>query len=61
MTVWMSKPIDQAPNAKGRKLREEGVAKARQRIGDYLFPKISAEVGGRRRLIDQPPILFHCR
>ena len=32
---------------------------ARRRIGEFLFPKISAEVGGRRRLLDQPPILFH--
>ena len=34
-------------------------AKARQRIGEYLFPKISAAVGGRHRLVDQPPLLFH--
>ncbi len=51
--------VDMAPNAKIRKLREELVAKAQQRIGDYLYPKISGEVGGRRRLIDQPPVLFH--
>jgi len=51
--------IDMAPNAKIRKFREEIVATAQQRIGDYLYPKISGEVGGRRRLIDQPPVLFH--
>ena len=51
--------IDMAPNAKIRKFREEVVGKAQQRIGDYLYPKISGEVGGRRRLIDQPPVLFH--
>jgi uncharacterized protein (DUF2252 family) len=51
--------IDMAPNAKIRKFREQLVAKAQQRIGDFLYPKISAEVGGRRRLIDQPPVLFH--
>ncbi len=51
--------IDTAPDAKARKRREEITAKARQRIGEFLFPKISAEIGGRRRLIDQPPILFH--
>ena len=51
--------IDMAPNAKYRKAREQLIAKAKTRIGDYLYPKISGEVGGRRRLIDQPPILFH--
>ncbi len=51
--------VDMAPDAKTRKFREEIVAKAQQRIGDYLYPKISGEVGGRRRLIDQPPVLFH--
>ncbi len=51
--------IDMAPNAKIRKLRKQIVARAQQRIGDYLYPKISGEVGGRRRLIDQPPVLFH--
>jgi len=51
--------IDMAPNAKIRKIREQLVAQAQQRIGDYLYPKISGEVGGQRRLIDQPPVLFH--
>ncbi|RPI45212.1 MAG: DUF2252 domain-containing protein [Betaproteobacteria bacterium] len=51
--------IDMAPNAKIRKFREEIADTARQRIGDQLYPKISGEVGGRRRLIDQPPVLFH--
>jgi uncharacterized protein (DUF2252 family) len=51
--------IDMAPNDKIRKVREEMVAKARQRITDFLYPQISEEVAGRRRLIDQPPALFH--
>lgn len=51
--------IDMAPTPKYRKAREELMAKARTRIGDYLYPQISDEVGGRRRLVDQPPILFH--
>jgi uncharacterized protein (DUF2252 family) len=48
-----------APTAKIRKFREQLFAQAKQRVGDYLYPKISGEVGGRRRLIDQPPVLFH--
>ena len=64
MDVWYDRLdaqaiIDMAPNAQIKKIREQLVAKARMRVGDYLFPKISGEVGGRRRLIDQPPILFH--
>jgi uncharacterized protein (DUF2252 family) len=51
--------LDMAPNAKIRKHREQVIAKAKVRVGDYLYPTISGEVGGRRRLIDQPPILFH--
>lgn len=51
--------IDAAPDAKARKLREEIAAKARQRIGEYLVPKLATMTDGRRRLIDQPPVLFH--
>ncbi len=51
--------IDMAPGAKIKELRKEIIAKARQRISDYLYPQISEEVAGRRRLIDQPPALFH--
>jgi uncharacterized protein (DUF2252 family) len=51
--------VDMAPNAKIRKFREQLMAQAQERIGDYLYPKISGEVGGRRRLIDQPPVMFH--
>jgi uncharacterized protein (DUF2252 family) len=64
LEVWYEKLdaqtlIDQAPDAKARKTREELCAKARKRIGEYLFPRITAEVGGRFRLVDQPPILVH--
>ena len=51
--------IDMAPDAKKRKLREQIIAKAKQRVGEYLYPKISNEVDGRRSLIDQPPVLYH--
>ena len=33
--------------------------KARERVVEYLFPKIVTQVGGRHRFVDQPPILFH--
>ena len=51
--------IDMAPNKKIKQMREQIIAKAKVRVGDYLYPKISAQVAGRRRLVDQPPILFH--
>jgi uncharacterized protein (DUF2252 family) len=51
--------LRKAPDAEARKRREYMAERARKRIGEYLFPKVSAEVHGRRRLVDQPPILFH--
>jgi uncharacterized protein (DUF2252 family) len=51
--------IDAAPDAKARRVREQIAAKARQHVVEHLFPKIASEVGGRLRLVDQPPVLFH--
>lgn len=51
--------IAMSPDEKSRKRREQIAERARERIGEYLVPKITAVVGGRHRLIDQPPILFH--
>ncbi|MGH8634719.1 MAG: DUF2252 domain-containing protein, partial [Burkholderiales bacterium] len=51
--------VARAPNAGIKKMREDAGAKARERIGENLFPKIAAPVDGRHRLIDQPPVLFH--
>jgi uncharacterized protein (DUF2252 family) len=51
--------IDAAPDAKARKIREDMARKARQRIGEYLVPKLASTADGKHRLIDQPPVLFH--
>jgi uncharacterized protein (DUF2252 family) len=64
LDVWYEKVdmqtlIDEAPDAKAKKIREEMAAKARKRIGEYLFPRIATEVGGKYRLVEQPPILVH--
>ncbi|WP_026603384.1 DUF2252 domain-containing protein [Methylomonas sp. 11b] len=64
LEVWYDrmdaeKLIEMAPDEKLRKKREQIIEKARQRVGDQLVPKIAATVGGRHRLIDQPPVLFH--
>jgi uncharacterized protein (DUF2252 family) len=64
LDVWyerldMQSLIENAPDAETRKIRRKMVEKARQRIGEYLFPKLTAAVKGRHRLVDQPPVLFH--
>jgi uncharacterized protein (DUF2252 family) len=64
LEVWyerldMQTLIEQAPDARIRAWREGLAAKARQRIGEYLVPKLTKATGGLRRLVDQPPVLFH--
>jgi uncharacterized protein (DUF2252 family) len=51
--------IATAPNAEVRQRREKIAAKARASVAEYLFPKISQVVDGRRRIVDQPPLVFH--
>ncbi|MDN0075043.1 DUF2252 domain-containing protein [Crenobacter sp. SG2303] len=51
--------IDMAPGAEAKKRREAFAEKARSRVGEYLAPKIVESVEGHRRLVDQPPVLFH--
>ncbi|CDY73467.1 hypothetical protein BGLT_02839 [Caballeronia glathei] len=51
--------IAMAPDEKVKKYREQLAEKARQRVVENLFPKIVGEVAGRRRLVDQPPLIFH--
>lgn len=64
LEVWyerldMQALIEQAPDAKIRKWRQELADMAHQRIGEYLVPKLTTAAGGQRRLVDQPPVLFH--
>jgi uncharacterized protein (DUF2252 family) len=51
--------IAMAPDAETRKRRKDYAAQAHKHIGESLLPKITDEIGGHRRLIDQPPVLFH--
>jgi len=51
--------IKAAPDAKGRKFRQQVADRARERVIENLFPRIATLVDGRHRLVDQPPILFH--
>ena len=51
--------IAAAPDAEAKRFRRQIAAKAQRRVAEYLFPKITIEVDGRHRLIDQPPVLLH--
>ncbi len=48
-----------APSKKAKLFREELIKRAESRVAEYLFPKITTEVDGKKRLIDQPPLIFH--
>ncbi len=51
--------IEMAPDAESRKLRQQIADKARKRVIEHLFPKITTLVDGRHQFADQPPILYH--
>ena len=34
---------------------------ARQRVSKYLFPKLTEEVDGKKRFLDEPPLLVHIK
>jgi uncharacterized protein (DUF2252 family) len=51
--------LELAPDEKIRRFRERMIEKAQQRVGEQLMSKIAGTMGGRHRLLDQPPILFH--
>ncbi len=49
--------IERSRDAKVKNEREQDVAKARTRIGENLFPKITEELNGRHCFVEQPPLL----
>ena len=57
--IGVEQAIEMAPDEKTRKLREQMMTKARERIIEHLYPKIVTQSGGRNRFVDQPPILYH--
>jgi uncharacterized protein (DUF2252 family) len=64
LEVWYTRigaeqAIEMSPDEKTRKIREQIMAKARERIIEHLYPKIVTQTGGRNRFVDQPPILYH--
>jgi uncharacterized protein (DUF2252 family) len=64
LDVWYSRLDDQmviaaAPTIDAREYRKRITAKARASVAEYLFPKITDLKDGRRRIVDQPPLVFH--
>ncbi|MDT3674736.1 DUF2252 domain-containing protein [Microcystis wesenbergii] len=57
--IGVEQVIEMAPDEKTRKIREQMMTKARERIIEHLYPKIVTQSGGRNRFVDQPPILYH--
>ena len=60
LEVWYSRVsaedlIENAPDAKAKTEREQMAAKARTRIGEHMFPRITEEVDGRHHFLEQPP------
>ncbi|WP_269460298.1 DUF2252 domain-containing protein [Polynucleobacter necessarius] len=55
----LAKFAQKAPTKKAKLYREELIKRAESRVAEYLFPKITTEVDGKKRLIDQLPLIFH--
>ena len=64
LDVWyeqmdLKKFAQDAPDKKAKLFREGIIKKAQGKVAEYLFPKITTEVDGKKRLIDQPPLIYH--
>ncbi len=64
LDVWYSRLDDKtliaaAPNVEAREFRKKITAKARASVAEYLFPKITGEQDGHRRIVDHPPLVYH--
>jgi uncharacterized protein (DUF2252 family) len=64
LEIWytrldMETIIAMSPDEKAKQVRKSLAEKARQRVIEHLFPKITGKVAGEHRLVDQPPILVH--
>ena len=55
----LAKYAQNAPTKKTKLYREELIKRAETRVAEYLFPKITTEIDGKKRLLDQPPLMFH--
>lgn len=56
-SVTAEQLIETAPCAKSQMRREKMVAKARTRVAENLFPKITELEGDTHRFVEQPPVM----
>lgn len=64
LEVWYSRLdaqtlLNMAPDAKARKFRQQLFDRARERVMESVFPKITEQVAGQPRIVDQPPVIQH--
>jgi uncharacterized protein (DUF2252 family) len=64
LEVWyghldLAKFAKEAPNKTTKLYREGLIKKAEKQVAEYLFPKITTEINGDKRLIDNPPLIYH--
>jgi uncharacterized protein (DUF2252 family) len=64
LEIWygqleLAKFAKEAPNKTARLRRERLIRKAEKQVAEYLFPKITTEVNGDKRLIDNSPLIYH--
>ena len=64
LEIWydridLAKEIEGASDKAARKRRERLQEQARKRVAENLFPKLVTTDGGRMRIADQPPLIFH--
>jgi uncharacterized protein (DUF2252 family) len=64
LEVWyghldLEKFAKEAPNKTTKLYRESLLKKAEKQVTENLFPKITTEINGDKRLIDNPPLIYH--
>jgi uncharacterized protein (DUF2252 family) len=64
LEVWyghldLAKFAKEAPDRTTKLHRESLIKKAEKAVAEYLFPKITTEINGDKRLIDNPPLIYH--
>jgi uncharacterized protein (DUF2252 family) len=64
LDVWYAKLdmdtiIASSPDEQAKRRRQVIAEKARSRVPETMFPKISQVINGRSTFIDQPPLIYH--
>ncbi|MFN8036549.1 MAG: DUF2252 domain-containing protein [Acidimicrobiia bacterium] len=64
LEIWydrldLARGIEEAPDETARRERERLQRQARKRVAENLFPKLVTTEGGRQRIADQPPLIYH--